>query len=41
MSNFRLSSDPKVLLGYMDELDSDFCDDDFDGFMEGKLLTRK
>lgn len=37
MSNFRLSSDPQVLLRFMDELDSDCSDGDFDGYVESKL----
>ena len=36
MSDFRLSSDPLELLRYMDEIDTDCSDDNFDGYVEGK-----
>ena len=33
----RLSSDPQVLLGLIDEADSDYSDDDFDGYIDDSM----
>ena len=33
----RLSSDPQVLLGLIDEADSDYSDDDFDGYVNDSM----
>ena len=33
---FRISSDPAELLRLMDEIDSDYSEGDFDGYVEGK-----
>lgn len=30
----KLPSDPELLLQYMDEIDSDYSDDEFDGFVD-------
>ena len=33
MAHFLSSNDPKALLQLMKDIDSDFTDDDFDGFI--------
>ena len=34
MTRFLSSNDPEALLQLMKEIDSDFSDDDFDGFID-------
>ena len=34
MARFLSSNDPETLLQLMEEIDSDFSDDDFDGFID-------
>ena len=39
MAGFRLPSDPEALLNFMDDIDTDASDSDFDGYIDSEYAT--